>query len=476
MKKILAILLAALLLIGVFAGCAKQEAKTPVQPEQSTPAETTPEAKTDEAPVEETPAEASPADRFENKELNIAIFEGGYGPDYWNEMVARFEAAYPGVKVNMQISPTIGDIIRPQIVSGEYPDFISMNDNDQTGVLLSLIKENALLELTDFFDEPGLDGGTPLKELVQDGILETSKCSPYGDGKIYLAPFNSSPMGLVYNKTLFAEKGWELPETWDDFFALGDLAKEEGIALFTYQGIYPGYIESVLWPAIGSAAGLDTLKDIQNYVEGSFSKPEVLEVLKNIQKISTDGYLMEGTVALNHTQSQTDMMMNKALFIPNRNWMENEMKDAPRADGFEFGLWHAPVLNKGDQPYVMTSVEQFSIPAAAKNPELAKEFLRFLYTEDSVKLFAEKSGGIYALKAATEWAKEYLTSGVYNMNAVYEHGKSMVFGFAALPEGTKVSVSDMVFNPLSDVMNGTMTPEQWAAGVEEAIAEVNAAR
>ena len=75
MKKILAILLAALLLIGVFAGCAKQEAKTPVQPEQSTPAETTPEAKTDEAPVEETPAEASPADRFENKELNIAIFE-----------------------------------------------------------------------------------------------------------------------------------------------------------------------------------------------------------------------------------------------------------------------------------------------------------------------------------------------------------------------------------------------------------------
>ena len=181
MKKILAILLAALLLIGVFAGCAKQEAKTPVQPEQSTPAETAPETKTDEAPVEETPAEASPADRFENKELNIAIFEGGYGPDYWNEMVARFEAAYPGVKVNMQISPTIGDIIRPQIVSGEYPDFISMNDNDQTGVLLSLIKENALLELTDFFDEPGLDGGTPLKELVQDGILETSKCSPYGN-------------------------------------------------------------------------------------------------------------------------------------------------------------------------------------------------------------------------------------------------------------------------------------------------------
>jgi hypothetical protein len=37
-----------------------------------------------------------------------------------------FEAAYPGVTVKMQISPTIGDIIRPQIVAGNVPDFIRM--------------------------------------------------------------------------------------------------------------------------------------------------------------------------------------------------------------------------------------------------------------------------------------------------------------------------------------------------------------
>ena len=37
---------------------------------------------------------------FENKELNIAIFEGGYGPEYWEEIVDRFEETY-GVTVNM---------------------------------------------------------------------------------------------------------------------------------------------------------------------------------------------------------------------------------------------------------------------------------------------------------------------------------------------------------------------------------------
>ena len=55
----------------------------------------------------------------EEQELNIAIFQGGYGDAYWNQMVELFEESYEGVKVNMTISPTIGDIIRPQYVSGD---------------------------------------------------------------------------------------------------------------------------------------------------------------------------------------------------------------------------------------------------------------------------------------------------------------------------------------------------------------------
>ena len=55
----------------------------------------------------------------EEQELNIAIFQGGYGDAYWNQMVELFEKSHEGVKVNMTISPTIGDIIRPQYVSGD---------------------------------------------------------------------------------------------------------------------------------------------------------------------------------------------------------------------------------------------------------------------------------------------------------------------------------------------------------------------
>ena len=98
----------------------------------------------------------------------------------------------------------------------------------------------------------------------------------------------------------------------------------------------------MLWPALASATGIHNMKAIASYTPGSLSSDEALKVFQNMAKIGTDGYLMDGTVALNHTQSQTDMMMNKALFIPNGNWMEGEMADAPRADGFEFGLRFLP--------------------------------------------------------------------------------------------------------------------------------------
>lgn len=377
MKKAISMMLATAMAATCLAGCGSAASSSAAASSEAASSEATSAATSEASTGEKT---------FENNELNIAVFEGGYGSAYWDEIIKRFEDAYPGVTVNMQISPKIGDIIRPQIVAGNVPDFISMNDNDSTGLISSMVKEHALMDLSDVFEEGGIDDDTPLKDQVIDGLLDSAKCSPYGDGKIYIAPFDASPMGLVYNKTLFEENGWETPVTWDDFFELGDKAKGKGIALFTYQGIYPGYLESMLWPALASATGIDNMKAIASYTPGSLSSDEALKVFQNMAKIGTDGYLMDGTVALNHTQSQTDMMMNKALFIPNGNWMEGEMADAPRADGFEFGLTCAPVLDDGEARYVMSSVEQFEIPANAKNPELAKEFLRFLYTEDDLAL------------------------------------------------------------------------------------------
>jgi N-acetylglucosamine transport system substrate-binding protein len=409
---------------------------------------------------------------FSNTELEIAVFQGGYSKDYWDSIILKFEEAYPGTKVHMTINPQIGQIITPSVVSGNPPDFISLNDIESSGLVLSLIREKGLTDLTDFFNEKALDREKAIKDMIIPGVLDTVKFSPYQDGRIYLAPFNYGSTGLVYNKNLFKKRGWVVPNTWDEFFALGDIAKKEGRDLFTYQGIYPTYLELVLWPAIANSCGMDTLNRIYNYEKGSFENDKVKKVLQILDRITSQGYLMKGTVALNHTQAQTEMMQGKALFIPCSSWIENEMKNAPREEGFEFGLAPVPTFNQDDKHYAAITCEQFSIPAKAKNPALAREFLKFLYSDISVELFADKSDGVFALKHARELVKYKLSKTTDDFFSILDDSTPIIDNWAMLPKNSKISIQTEIFAkciPL--VMNKQMTIDMWMNDVEKVFAQ-----
>ncbi len=49
------------------------------------------------------------------------------------------------------------------------------------------------------------------------------------DGKLYYLPGPSDALGIIYDKTLFKEKGWEIPSSYDGFIALCSRIKAAGI-------------------------------------------------------------------------------------------------------------------------------------------------------------------------------------------------------------------------------------------------------
>ncbi len=393
--KRIACFLAFLLLVSMLAGCQQ----TP----GGSPSSAAGESSASGEPVEE-------------QVLEIAVFEGGYGRAYWDAAAKAFEEANPGVTVNITANPEIGEIIRPNILSGNAPDFIYLASNNASGVATALIKDKALADLTDVMEE--------VKDKILPGFLETSNCQPYGDGKIYLAPMYYSSMGLWYNKTFFEENNLEPATTWEEFFALGDKAKELGRALFTYQGLVPAYLESLVTPAIATSAGLEGMEKCAAYEEGAWKNEGIRQVLENIARIGSDGYLMDGTVALDHTQSQSEWLAGKALFIPCGSWIEGEMADAPREKGFEYGFCAPPVLNAEADKYVFSSIEEMYIPAAAKNVELAKKFLIFQYSDEMIQLNAELAKGVPPVVGAADYLKEYVSDAVYESYMVYEEGYS----------------------------------------------------
>jgi len=462
MKRKLFVSLALLLaLMLVFAACGNGSEEPPAE---------------DPTPAPETPAPEDPA---EDRVLSIAIFEGGYGREFWDDIVARFEAANPGVTVDMTIDPEIEMLMAPRIAVGEIPDFISADLSQ--GVFASMRDGGQFRDLTDFFsttetlDRPG----TTIGDIIVPGMLAHPRFAP--GGRTIMAPLSAGPMGMVYNQTLFDEMGWTPPTTWDELFAMDALLDDpdtfvniggtyERRSIFTYQGIHPGYLESILFPAIASAVGLEGLDRIANFEEGAWDNPEVREVIENLARLGTGDYLMEGTVAMDHTTTQAMMMMGRALFIPNGLWLPGEMEDAPREDGLVFAIAPAPVLSAGQTRYLLSSSGQVALPAGGEQPELAEEFLRFLYTDETAAQFGRLAGGTMAVVGVADIVAPYIDPDVANMLRAYDLGSFMLFGWSTVPEDLPASPGDEVFNNnMSPLMLGTMSVDEYIER-QEAIA------
>lgn len=463
-KKIICMSCSLVLGMSLLMGCTKSEETNKADDQKATV-----EEKKKDSPANEGTADAE-ENKFAGKVLEFYMFQGGYGTAFEEEMIKRFEEKYD-VTVNLTASPKLEEILRPKLIAGRAPDLVMYNWG-QHGIVESMFKEEGFYDLTSIFEDKALDQDVKLRDTFLPGFLESSLCSPYEDGKIYLAPSFYSGMGMIYNRTYFAEKGIEPPKTWDDFFALGDFAKAEGRALYTYQGIYPSYNEMLINPAIASAVGLDQFNAYTHYEEGSFKNDTVKQVLSNLQDVANKGYLMDGTVALNHTQAQTDMMMGKSLFVPCGTWIEGEMKDAPREDGFEFAMAAAPTLSDTDDTYAQAFMNMLWVPRAGNNPELAAEFIRNLYTKEAQLIGAEKAKGLFPIKGSLDHCRPVMAESLQGMYEMFANAKPLFVNFKPLPAGSKVNIAQELYeNNLTHVMTGEKTVDEWMENVEKAFAE-----
>lgn len=459
LKKFISATCIVTMLTASLAGCGTKEtpaADTKTDTTQDTAADA--EADKELAPVEQT--------------LKVAALEGGYGADLWKEVAAAFEAANPGVKVELTVDKKLEAVISPDMKAGNYPDVIHLAAGREDALTETLIKENGMLELADVLDMtiPGED--IKVKDKIVPGFSDTLATNPYGDGKTYLAPMFYSPCGLFYNAGLFEEKGWTVPTTWDEMWALGDKAKAEGISLFTYPTT--GYFDAFMFALLASVGGAEFYNQCMNYEEGIWNSPEATQAFEIVAKLAS--YTEPTTVANanndNFTKNQQLILDNKALFCPNGTWLPGEMKDAPRADGFKWGFTALPAAQAGGQGSSFTFFEQMWIPAAATNQDLAKQFVAYMYSEEAAKIFA-KVGAIQPIQGVSQ----YLEGDNKMFYSIYDNGANAVMGgFAATAPVEGVNMADILFGTVNSIVSGDKKVPDWQKAVSDASDKLRAAK
>lgn len=404
--------------------------------------------------------------------LKMAALEGGYGKEMYSQVIASFEEQFD-VDVELTISKSIEDEITPGMKAGKYPDVVVLGQGRSAGLTETLIKDKGLEDLTDVLSMQVPGEEQTLKDKLVDGLIGTLGTNPYGDDRTYLMPMYYSPTGLVYNKGLFEQKGWEVPKTWDEMFALGDKAKSEGIALFTYPTA--GYLDSFFFALLADVGGLDFYDKVMNYEQGIWQTAEAKQALDITAKLLS--YVSDTTVAYaneqDFTKNQQAILDNKVLFMPNGTWIAGEMADAPRAEGFQWGLTPIPTVKEGGDRYIVTSMESVWVPSQAKNKDLAKQFITFLYSDKAADIFAQ-SNAIQPIKGISE----QLTGENQSFYSVYDEPnvKALVGGFVSTSPVEGVNIKTTLFDTANSIISGEKTVADWQGDLNEASEKLRAAK
>ncbi len=350
----------------------------------------------------------------EKGDLSVMVYAAGYGMGWVDEAIRVYNEDHPEVKVVPEGDPLAFDSIKTKLENGncEY-DVILISSSDYR----SFVANGFLEPLTDVYDSliPDSEDKT-VRDVVSRQITDVRTIN----GEIYGIPWQqNNPSGLIYNVEMFRQYGWDedLPETMDELWALCDRIDRDTkgrVAPITFGGADgKGYLSWNFCQWLCEYYGYDGMMDFLKMGSPDvFSKQEagrnkIYETLAKLtlgKTASGHNISLEGSVGATAVTAQTNFVKGKAAMTICGQWFPTEMQPYTSLTQFQSGYLPMPHINadkKSGDGTEDTSDIRFStdgnmmaVPSTAKNKELAKDFLAYMFTQKSYTSFVKANNGL----------------------------------------------------------------------------------
>jgi raffinose/stachyose/melibiose transport system substrate-binding protein len=319
-------------------------------------------------------------------DVSVITKYAGENSAFFQKMATDYEAAHPGVHVQLQQESDQGykDKIKTLVASQSLPDvYFSWAGNYaeqfyDNGVALDLSSQ--------------IGAGTPWASTMAPSAVQAFT----KEGKTYGVPISLDAKYMVYNKKLFADAGVQVPTDLAGLLSDCDALKAKGTTPMAF-GNKDG------WPAIHYITQLnsyevpaDTLDKDYDPATATFDDPGYEKSLTDFKQI-LDRCTKSGSGAngVDYYSERDSFGQSKAamFYVENLEFATMVPKGS-KAESDGWGLFRlpAPAGAAGDLGSLTGAPDGFLVNPKAKNPALAVDFLKFVTDADNAKVITETIG------------------------------------------------------------------------------------
>ena len=312
--------------------------------------------------------------------------------EQWDAIIAAFNEQYPNIQISFE--PTLNteydSSLQAQLDSGGGPDLITCRPFD---ISLALYEQGYLAPVNDLLE--GDDGESAFGDVARSGWIA-------GDGEtVYCVPMASVLHGFFYNEALFAENGWEVPETTDEFLALLQTIQDAGVTPLA-MGTADGWTNWTMgfhsnapnW--YGGETGRQALLN----GEVALTDPEFTQPVEFV--LAWEPYLPDGYASVGYADTQQLFPFGGAAIFPAGSW-DIPLFQAEEEEGFfQLGAFKPPVPEAGQQCYVTDHVDiglGMSLNSSEEKQEAARTFLDWVAGPEFAALYTNLQPGFFSLSS-----------------------------------------------------------------------------
>jgi len=342
---------------------------------------------------------------------------------------ARFNETHDDIHLTIESPNEAMTILKTRFIRENYPDIVGIGGD---------INYSNFLDAELFMDISDLDVTAQVKPAYAEMEKELEFIPQDG---IYALPYVANAAGVLYNKDMFEEHGWEVPETWSEFTALCEQIESEGI-----QPLYLGYKDTwtCLAPWNALAVGLTPSDTCAQVNQGNTTFTDnYREVAEKTEALLE--YAEPNPYAYGYNDACTAFARGESAMYTIGNYAIPQIKSVNpdiNIDSFTFPANESEadnVLNSGVDLH-------FSVMKETKNKEAVYEVLQFLYEDETINIYLEDQGGIackegdFELPAELEGMRAYIEAG--RMTDYQDHHYPSEMGVDAMIQTFLLDESD----------------------------------